>query len=63
MLYYKDKYCIFLNMIIMIYLDFYDEFIRKYLIINKLLYKIYYQNNVFVFNKCRYIMVFENKSL
>ena len=31
------------------------------LIINQLLYKIYYQNNVFVFNKC--IMVFENKSL
>ena len=35
------------------------------LIKNKLLYKIYYQNNFFFFNKCIGfpIMVFENKSL
>ena len=35
----------------MIYLDFMN-ILESSLIINQLLYKIYYQNNVFVFNKC-----------
>ena len=35
----------------MIYFDFVMNLLESSLIINQLLYKIYYQNNFFVFNK------------
>ena len=38
----------------MIYLDFFMNLLESSLIINQLLYKIYYQHNFFVFNKCIY---------